>query len=99
MDQDKALRVAVVGQFSSGKSALINALLGEEIAPMGVTPVTAVLHRFRWSEERNAVVENLDGTIDKEAVTLAAQSDVSIIFTANKKEYETESFVRASISR
>ncbi len=56
------IRVAVVGQFSSGKSALINALLGEQIAPMGVTPVTAVLHRFRWSKEREAVVENLDGT-------------------------------------
>ncbi len=62
MGQHQSLRVAVVGQFSSGKSALINALLGEEIAPMGVTPVTAVLHRFHWSEERTASIENLDGT-------------------------------------
>ncbi len=62
MGEHKNLRVAVVGQFSSGKSALINALLGEEIAPMGVTPVTAVLHRFHWSEERTASIESLDGT-------------------------------------
>ena len=33
------LRLAVVGPFSSGKSALINALVGEAVAPMGVTPV------------------------------------------------------------
>lgn len=35
------LFVAIVGQFSSGKSSFLNALLGSEILPTGVVPVTA----------------------------------------------------------
>ncbi|MEE3745135.1 dynamin family protein [Campylobacter porcelli] len=33
--------VAIVGQFSSGKSSFLNALLGLDILPTGVVPVTA----------------------------------------------------------
>jgi Dynamin family len=36
------LRVLVVGEAKRGKSALINALLGREVLPAGVTPLTAV---------------------------------------------------------
>lgn len=35
------LSVAVVGQFSSGKSSFLNAILGADILPTGVIPVTA----------------------------------------------------------
>lgn len=35
------LTVAIVGQFSSGKSTFLNALLGNEILPSGLTPVTS----------------------------------------------------------
>lgn len=35
------LSVAVVGQFSSGKSSFLNAILGSDILPTGVIPVTA----------------------------------------------------------
>ncbi len=35
------LSVAIVGEFNAGKSTLINALLGEEVVPMGVLPTTA----------------------------------------------------------
>ena len=34
--------VAVVGEFKRGKSTLINALVGEEVVPTGVLPLTAV---------------------------------------------------------
>jgi ribosome biogenesis GTPase A len=36
------LHVAVVGVFKRGKSTLINALLGDEILPTGVLPLTAI---------------------------------------------------------
>jgi len=36
------LEVAVVGEFKRGKSSLINALLGQEVLPVGVLPLTAV---------------------------------------------------------
>ena len=34
--------VACVGQFKRGKSTLINALIGENVLPVGLIPVTAV---------------------------------------------------------
>ena len=36
------LEVAVVGEFKRGKSTLINALLGSDVLPAGVLPLTAV---------------------------------------------------------
>jgi small GTP-binding protein len=36
------LRVLVVGEAKRGKSTLVNALLGREVLPTGVTPLTAV---------------------------------------------------------
>lgn len=41
LQQDKVLRVAVIGEFSSGKSTFINALLGKRILEEGVFPTTA----------------------------------------------------------
>ncbi|ASM36479.1 dynamin family protein [Campylobacter sputorum] len=35
------MQIAVIGQFSSGKSTFLNALLGFDILPTGVVPVTA----------------------------------------------------------
>jgi hypothetical protein len=38
--------VAVFGRVSSGKSSLLNHLLGQDVLPVGVTPVTAVPTRL-----------------------------------------------------
>jgi GTP-binding protein EngB required for normal cell division len=46
--EDQTLEVAVFGRVSSGKSSLLNAILGEEILPVGVTPITAVPTRIRY---------------------------------------------------
>jgi GTP-binding protein EngB required for normal cell division len=50
------LEVAFFGRVSSGKSSLLNHLLGEEILPVGVLPVTAVLTRLRRAEVSDLVV-------------------------------------------
>ena len=47
-ERARPLRVAVVGEFNAGKSTFINALLGAEVARVGVLPTTATLHRLRW---------------------------------------------------
>lgn len=36
--------LVVVGEFNSGKSAVINALVGEPVMPEGVTPTTSMIH-------------------------------------------------------
>ncbi len=42
--------LVVVGEFNSGKSTFINALLGERILDEGVTPTTSAVHRLSWGE-------------------------------------------------
>ena len=45
------LRVLVVGEAKRGKSTLINALLGRDVLPSGVTPLTAVVTTVRYGDE------------------------------------------------
>ncbi len=48
--EDQSLEIAVFGRVSSGKSSLLNAILGEDILPVGVTPITAVPTRLRYHQ-------------------------------------------------
>ena len=47
---DKSFEIAVFGRVSSGKSSLLNATLGMEVLPVGVTPITAVPTRIAYGE-------------------------------------------------
>jgi GTP-binding protein EngB required for normal cell division len=55
------LTVLIAGQFKRGKSTLINALLGEEILPTGVLPLTSVATMIHFGERRRAIVGFRDG--------------------------------------
>lgn len=59
----RPLTIAVMGEFSSGKSTFINALLGETVAPMGVLPTTTTINVFRRGPSGGARVHYRDGTI------------------------------------
>lgn len=54
--------VACVGQFKRGKSTLLDALLGDPVLPVGVTPVTAVPTIVRYGPRREARIRDADGT-------------------------------------
>ena len=43
--------IVIAGEFNSGKSSFINALIGERILPEGVTPTTDRINILRWGEE------------------------------------------------
>jgi len=58
---DRPLLVTVMGEFNSGKSTFVNALLGEEVAPMGITPTTATINILRYGRERAGRVLYRDG--------------------------------------
>lgn len=47
--------IALVGAIKAGKSSLINAILGEELASTEVTPETAALTKFRRSRGKDYV--------------------------------------------
>jgi ribosome biogenesis GTPase A len=54
--------VACVGQFKRGKSTLLNALVGHEVAPTGFVPVTAVPTVIRLGDKLHARVRMRDGS-------------------------------------
>jgi len=47
--------IAVVGEFSRGKSTFINGLLGKDILPIGDLPTTALLTRIRYNAKERMV--------------------------------------------
>jgi predicted GTPase len=63
------LRVLVAGEAKRGKSTLINALLGRDVLPSGVTPLTAVATTVRFGSEPRAEVLFLDGHEEKHPLT------------------------------
>ena len=63
------LRVLVVGEAKRGKSTLVNALLGRDVLPSGVTPLTAVTTTVRYGDDEQAEVWFLDGHDEKHPLT------------------------------
>ncbi|KAJ5934466.1 hypothetical protein N7466_004013 [Penicillium verhagenii] len=61
-------------------------------------PVPSPIFKITPQATRVGFYENLDSPIGEDMLQLAAESDVSIIFTANNKEFESESFDRSSLS-
>ena len=47
--------VSVIGQFKRGKSALVNRILEDEVLPVGIVPVTAVVTTVEYGEKSAAV--------------------------------------------
>ncbi len=55
---DELFLLVVVGEFNSGKSAFINALLGQKLLKEGVTPTTTQINVLRFGDTEQRVVEN-----------------------------------------
>lgn len=55
MCQNPEFHIAFVGAIKAGKSTLINALLGQDLASTAVTPETAALTKFKAAEKQNYV--------------------------------------------
>ena len=49
-------KVNLIGPFSSGKSSLLNAWLGQDILPTGIAPETAVASELMYSQEEKIVL-------------------------------------------
>ena len=55
---DELFMLVVVGEFNSGKSAFINALIGQQILKEGVTPTTTQINILRYGESTQRSMEN-----------------------------------------
>lgn len=72
MAVNKRFTVAFVGEFSRGKSTLVNRLLGAEILPVSTLPTTAVLTRIVYGKTPSLTVCHKDG--EKEKLPLKEES-------------------------
>ncbi|MCG7337155.1 dynamin family protein [Sporosarcina sp. ACRSM] len=71
--------IVVVGEFKHGKSTLVNALLGEELMPMGAIPTTALIHAVFYGEKPELHIVKKDGEIEKRELTQDALVEYSAI--------------------
>lgn len=54
--QDSTLSIAVLGRFKAGKSSFLNDLIGRDVLPVGVVPVTSVVTEVAYGPTDGAVV-------------------------------------------
>ncbi|MEG3850363.1 dynamin family protein [Microcoleus sp. herbarium19] len=59
--QSQCFRVAVVGEFSKGKSTLLNALLGEEIQPVRDIPCSGTVTVLKYGPQQRVICKYKDG--------------------------------------
>jgi ribosome biogenesis GTPase A len=67
------LHLAVLGQMKRGKSSFINALLGAEVLPTGVVPVTAAITEIKYGPAPCATILRTTG--QREEVGIGALAD------------------------
>lgn len=61
-EYDQPLLVAVMGEFSSGKSSFVNAFVGTEVAPTGIIPTTATINIVKYGRSKSGRVVYRDNT-------------------------------------
>ncbi|MEM9195611.1 MAG: dynamin family protein [Myxococcota bacterium] len=61
--EEERFHLVVLGEFNHGKTTFVNALLGESVLPMGVTPTTAVIHHIEHGEKPQALSVSEEGKV------------------------------------
>jgi len=66
---NQEFNMVIMGQFKRGKSTFINALLGYEIVPTAIVPLTSVVTILRYGEKEKGVVHYLNN--NREDISLS----------------------------
>lgn len=53
--ESQNITVSAIGQFKRGKSALVNALLEENLLPVGIVPITSAVTEIKYGERKASV--------------------------------------------
>ena len=89
LDQER-LQLAVLGQFKRGKSTFINALLGADVLPTGVIPLTAVATFIAWRREPLVVVRLRGEAPNEEFAVHTADEIRNVLFRFVAEEANPE---------
>jgi GTP-binding protein EngB required for normal cell division len=99
LGQDRIIDVAILGQFKAGKSSIINSLIGQDVLPVGVIPVTTVITRLHCGDEPKAVVTDFDGKRIEIAVDDVGQFVSEEKNPANEKNVEIVDIALPALAR
>ncbi len=86
--ENPIIDVAILGQFKAGKSSFINSLVGKDILPIGVIPVTTVITRLRYGPEEKAIITYFDGKVSETVLDNVDEYISELKNQANKKNVE-----------
>lgn len=87
--ENPPIDVAVLGQFKAGKSSFVNNLIGRNVLPVGVIPVTTVITRLQFGERERAVISFYDGTTKEIPVSALDEYTSEAKNPSNEKSVET----------
>src|SRR5262249_5778610 len=59
--EGERFHLVVLGEFNHGKSTFVNALLGQDVLPTGITPTTASINHVVYAPAPRAHVKLLSG--------------------------------------
>jgi len=97
---DEMFLLVVVGEFNSGKSAVINALLGQRLLEEGVTPTTTRIQLIRYGEQFTRTA--LDADVGEITLPSPVLEEINIVDTPGtnaifrRHEVLTQEFVPRS---
>lgn len=81
----KRYRVAVLGEFSRGKSSLINAMLGNAILPADILPATATINRVTFGLDPYVEIIYKDGEREQIATDAMVQYVTKLTENSERK--------------
>ncbi len=73
---DELFLIVIAGEFNAGKSALINALLGQKVLAEGVTPTTSHVTLVKWGEQSAEQVVDENFAIDTYPLPLLKELNI-----------------------
>ncbi|CEG22042.1 Bacterial dynamin-like protein [Planococcus massiliensis] len=85
---DDYYTIMVVGEFKHGKSTFVNALLGKDVMPRGVTPTTATINTVFHSNQQEVQVIKKNGSIEKfDSINVLNQFTAAQDFDSDEIKY------------
>ncbi|BAZ46495.1 dynamin family protein [Chondrocystis sp. NIES-4102] len=93
--QSLSFRVAVVGEFSQGKSTLLNALLKEEIQPVRAIPCSGTVTVLKYGKQKRVICRYKDGR--QEEIPLEKYQEVATISEAAALDGVTDELATSQI--
>ena len=97
--QNPEVHIAFIGVVKAGKSTLINAFFGRELASSSVTPETAALTKFRSGKGKNYIKLKFYNKAEWNTVWSEIMDNTNSVFMQEYEKLEAEKYKKQWINR